>query len=263
MMSTTTGFFNDGASYERLMGRWSRMAGDIFLDWLALPKGLRWLDVGCGNGAFTEAIIARTAPAEVIGVDPSEGQLGYARTRPGARPAEFRVASALELPFAADRFDAAIMALVISFVPDPYKAAAEMVRVVRPGGMVATYMWDGPGGGLPTNPVHEAMGALGMKRPQSPSFEVSRADRMRDVWEKAGLQSIEARVIRIPLAYADFADFWDSNALRGGPVGKAVSEMPPADVERLKAQLRKQLPTGPDGRIAYEAFANAVKGRVA
>lgn len=261
-MTDAPTLFADGKAYERLMGRWSRLAGDIFLDWLALPKGLRWLDVGCGNGAFTEAIVARAAPAEVMAVDPSEGQLAYARIRPGAKPAQFRVASAQDLPFAAGSFDVAIMALVISFVPDPYKAAAEMARVVRPGGMVATYMWDGPGGGLPMNPIHVAMGALGMKRPQSPGFEVSRADRMRDVWEKAGLQMIEARAIRIQVAYDGFDDFWDSNATRGGPVGKAVGEMPPAEVEMLKAQLRKQLPQGADGRIAYESFANAVKGRV-
>ena len=82
-----------------------------------MPKGLRWLDVGCGNGAFTEALIAHNAPAEVIGVDPSEGQLAYARTRPGAKLAQFRQAGAQDLPFANDSFDAAIMALVIASFP--------------------------------------------------------------------------------------------------------------------------------------------------
>jgi trans-aconitate methyltransferase len=60
-------FFTDGAAYERLMGRWSVPAGEIFLEWLAQPSGLRWLDVGCGNGAFTELIVKRCAPAEVKG----------------------------------------------------------------------------------------------------------------------------------------------------------------------------------------------------
>src|SRR6185437_10612324 len=77
--------FEDGAVYERMMGTWSRLAGIAFLDWVALGKGLRWIDVGCGNGAFTELIGERCVPAEVDGVDPSEGQLTFARTRPGSR----------------------------------------------------------------------------------------------------------------------------------------------------------------------------------
>jgi ubiquinone/menaquinone biosynthesis C-methylase UbiE len=56
--------FNDGAGYERLMGVWSRLVGKIFLDWLAPRAGLRWIDVGCGNGAFNELIVQRCAPAE-------------------------------------------------------------------------------------------------------------------------------------------------------------------------------------------------------
>ena len=79
--------FDDGAGYERMMGVWSRLAGDIFLDWLALPPGLRWVDIGCGNGAFTELIVERCAPAEIQGIDPSQAQLAFARTRPAARGA--------------------------------------------------------------------------------------------------------------------------------------------------------------------------------
>ena len=126
--------FTDGAAYERLMGRWSRLVGQAFLDWLDVPKDLRWLDAGCGNGVFTEELIARCAPAAVTAIDPSEEQLAYARNRPGAKAAEFRIGDAQKLPFGDDSFDAAIMALVISFLPKPDKAAAEMTRVVRSGG---------------------------------------------------------------------------------------------------------------------------------
>src|SRR5215831_4296489 len=124
-----------------MMGTWSRLAGDVFLDWLAPPAGLRWIDVGCGNGAFTEGLIQRCAPAEVQGVDPSSQQIAFARTREGARGAVFTEGDAQALPFPARRFDAAVMALVLFFVPDPARGVAEMVRVVRPGGTVATYLW--------------------------------------------------------------------------------------------------------------------------
>src|SRR5215813_465068 len=105
--------FDDGAAYERMMGTWSRLAGEIFIDWLAPREGLRWIDVGCGNGAFTELLVDRCAPAEVQGIDPSEGQLAFARTRSAARLAEFRKGDAGTIPFVEDRFDAAVMALVI------------------------------------------------------------------------------------------------------------------------------------------------------
>src|SRR5690349_1951770 len=103
--------FDDGAAYERMMGTWSRLVGEVFLAWLAPAKGLRWVDVGCGNGAFTELIVDRCAPAAVEGIDPSDAQLAFARSRPAARRAAFHKGDAMALPFADGSFDAATMAL--------------------------------------------------------------------------------------------------------------------------------------------------------
>jgi SAM-dependent methyltransferase len=261
-MAEERSLFTDGAAYERLMGRWSVLVGEVFLDWLAQPKSLRWLDVGCGNGAFTELLVARCAPAEVQGLDPSESQIAYARTRPGVGLAQFRQGDAQALPFADGSFDAAAMALVISFLPDPAKAVAEMARVVRPGGWLATYMWDIPGGGLPLQPIQVAMQSMGIASPNPPGFAVSRLDRMRALWEQAGLESIDTRVIRITVTYSDFDDFWESNSVPVGPSGKAIHDMSPSAREQLRAHLRGGLPKGPDGRISYTAHANAVKGQV-
>ena len=108
-MSEAEYLFTDGKAYERRMGRWSRIVGEAFLDWLAMPNGLRWIDVGCGNGAFTGVLIARCAPRAVSAVDPSEGQLSYARTRPGTKLAEFRIGDAQALPYPDRSFDAAAM----------------------------------------------------------------------------------------------------------------------------------------------------------
>ena len=127
--------FRDGQAYERMMGRWSHLVGEKFLDWLDAPAGLRWIDVGCGNGAFTEVLIARCAPAAVMGIDPSDQQIAYARERQSVKLARFRVAHAQSLPFPDNSFDAAAMALVISFLTDPLTAAKEMARVVKPGGI--------------------------------------------------------------------------------------------------------------------------------
>jgi SAM-dependent methyltransferase len=245
-----------------MMGRWSRVAGASFLDWLDAPKGLSWLDVGCGSGAFTEVLIARRAPGAVSAIDPSEAQLAYARARPGAAMASFRIGDAQALPFADASFDAATMALVITFVPDPLLAATEMRRVVKPNGLVATYMWDILGGGIPTHAFIEAMKSLGIGPPSAPNYEISRLANLQELWRQAGLQSIETDVIRIPVAFTSFDDFWDSNMVPVGPRGQLIRSMSAETKERLKARLREQLPIGADGRIAYESFANAVKGRV-
>src|SRR5262249_8358628 len=179
--------FEDGAAYERMMGIWSRLAGETFLDWLAPRPGLRWIDVGCGNGAFTELIVERCAPAEVQGIDRSEGQLAFARARPAGRVAEFRPGDAMALPFSAHSFDAAVIALVIFFVSDPAKGVAEMARVVCPGGMVATYVWDVFGGGFPPEPIHAEMRALGAAPLRPPRFDVARMEALRDLWTGAKL----------------------------------------------------------------------------
>jgi SAM-dependent methyltransferase len=260
-MSDASQLFTDGAAYERLMGRWSQRAGMIFLDWLGVPAGLRWLDVGCGNGAFTETLIARCAPAAVKGLDPSEGQLAYARTRPGAKLAEFQLGDAQALPFPDGSFDIAIMALVVAFLPDPAKAVAEMARVVRPGGWVATYMWDATAGGAPPAPVSAAARSLGMAPPSAPNPAATTRDAMLAMWQAAGLTAIDTRVIRIPVTFANFDDFWESHS-GVGPPGKFIEALSPEARAQLRARLQEQLPIAADGRITYQATANAVQGRV-
>jgi ubiquinone/menaquinone biosynthesis C-methylase UbiE len=252
--------FNDGAAYERMMGIWSRFAGEIFLDWLAPPQGLRWLDVGCGNGAFTELLVERCAPAEVQGVDPSEGQLAFARTRPGARKAEFRLGDAMALPFPAKSFDAAIMALVLVFVPEPAKGIAEMVRVVQPGGIVAAYMWDMMGGGFPLEPLLIEMGEMGLTAPRPPQREASHSQAMRALWRDAGVEAVEMREITVHRTFADFDDFWRTS-MNSPSLGPTIAALASRDLETLKAGVSARLPAESDGRIIHEARANAIKGR--
>jgi SAM-dependent methyltransferase len=262
LMSDADKLFTDGVAYERLMGRWSRVVGEAFLDWLNVPKNLAWLDVGCGNGAFTEELIARCAPAAVTAIDPSDDQLAYARTRPGAKMTDFRVGDAQNLPFADNSFDVAAMALVIAFLPDPSRAVAEMVRVVRPGGAVAAYMWDIPSGGVPVHPIYLALESMGLTSGRPPNPAASERDAMQRFWEDAGLESVETRVIRIPTVYSNFDDFWDSNVVPIGPQGKTIAGMSLSAREELRSRLRNHLPDSSDGRIAYQSSANSIKGRV-
>jgi ubiquinone/menaquinone biosynthesis C-methylase UbiE len=257
---STTIRFDDGASYEEMMGRWSRLAGDVFLDWLAAPPGLRWLDVGCGNGAFTEAIVERCKPGAVDGIDPSDGQLGFARARPATRSVRYQRGDAMALPYADAQFDAAVMALVIFFVPDPAKGVAEMRRVVNPGGLVAAYAWDMHGGGFPLDILGKELRAMGAPVPKPPSVDASRIEAMRELWREAELVDIETRQIAVSRRFDDF-DHWWRTAMLSASLGQRIAQLAPADTEWLKARAREQLVIAPDSSVTGTGRANAVKGR--
>jgi SAM-dependent methyltransferase len=261
-MAEATSVFTDAQAYERLMGRWSRAAGEVFLDWLALPKGLKWLDVGCGTGAFTELVIDRCAPSNISAIDPSADQVAYARNGTAASLAMFRTGDAQSLSFADREFDVAAMALVISFVPDAAKAVAEMKRVVMPQGTVGAYMWDVLGGGFVQRPLVEALGAMGIDVPPATGRKNSSIEEMRGLFERAGLDQVATRRIEIEVSYPNFDEYWGAQTGLANPVVQPIRRMSELDVARLQGYLREHLPTDHTGRITYLARANATKGQV-
>jgi SAM-dependent methyltransferase len=257
--------FNDGAGYERYMGKWSQLAGETFLEWLAPQPGLRWLDVGCGNGAFTEIVVERCAPVSVHGIDPSEAQLAFARSRfasPVVHPAvQLRQGDAMALPFPDNTFDVAVMPLVIFFVPDPATGVAEMARVVCPGGIVSAYAWDILDGGFPYERLQTEMRAMGASVSTPPSLAASAIAGMSGLWADAGLDGVETRQVTVQRTFADFDDFW-TTILKGPSVVRGLAAMTSDDLARLQTRMRACLPANSTGQITYSARANAIKGRV-
>ena len=249
--------FDDGAAYERMMGVWSAIGGKVFLDWLQPGKGLTWADIGCGNGAFTQLIGDRCAPKRVLGIDPSPGQLDYARKRLASMPVELTTGDAMALPYPENSVDLAAMALVLFFVPDPKKGLAEMVRVTRPGCLVSVYVWDLPGGGFPADAIWKELAEAGRPVPQPPSAAISDMSALRALF--AGqLDNVETKVIEVERSFGDFEDYWDactgSSSIKG-----AVNALSADQVTQVKARVRERIAANGN---RFTARANAAKGRV-
>lgn len=260
-MTDTSIQFEDGAAYEQYMGKWSQLVGEAFLDWLSPESGLQWLDVGCGNGAFTEMIVERCAPTVVQGIDPSEAQLAFARSRPMSHVAQFRQGDAMAQPFPDHTFDVAVMPLVIFFVPDPIKGVAEMARVVRPGGTVAAYAWDLIGGGFPYQALQDEMRAMDIPVGAPPNPDASRMDILHELWMGTGLNEVETRAITVQRTFVNFDDFWTTVA-RGPSVGPGISAMAPDQSSLLQDRMKARLPIDFTGQITCQARAHAIKGHV-
>ncbi|KAB2910978.1 MAG: methyltransferase domain-containing protein [Hyphomicrobiaceae bacterium] len=251
-----------GDRYEPYVGRWSRLVAREFLAWLAIPAGKRWLDVGCGTGALSQTILDGGQPAEVVGVDLSEGFLGFARMR--APQAQFRAGDAQALPFEDNRFDAAVSGLVINFVPDPSKAAAEMCRVVGMGGTAAAYVWDYAGDMQLMRHFWDAAVALdpaARALDEGPRFPLCHPDALLALWSSAGLEQPRVRAIDVPTVFKDFDDYWSPFLGGQGPAPTYCMSLTEDRREQLRRRLMDALPIEADGRIALRARAFAVCGR--
>jgi SAM-dependent methyltransferase len=253
-----------GNVYEPYVGRWSRLVAREFLAWLDAPAGLDWLDVGCGTGALTEAVAERCAPRRLTGIDPSAGFLDFARQRLSSAGAELRRADAQNLPFAAAEFDRVVSGLVLNFVPDQPRAAAEMARVVRSRGEVALYVWDYAGGMELMRHFWDAAAALDPRArelDEGQRFPICRPEPLRTLFEGAGLAELETRAIDVPTVFRDFDDYWTPFLGGQAPAPGYCMSLDEEARAALRERLRASLPTRPDGSIHLIARAWAVRGR--
>lgn len=261
-MSKRSVYFDDAAAYEAFMERWSRSAGDIFIDWIAPPKGACWLDVGCGTGVFTELIVDTASPATVSAVDPTQVQIEHARRKPVGQRVDFQIADAQALPFPDKAFDLVVSALVINFIPDRSKALAEMRRVGRAGGIVAAYVWDFAGERSPGSLVRTGFHAIGIELTDLPGSAYSGLDALRSLFERVGFEKIVTKTIDVTISFANFDDLWRAQTPNFGPGGRSVANLSEAERARLVENVRASLPASPDGRVAYSVRAHAIKARI-
>jgi SAM-dependent methyltransferase len=255
-----------GDAYEFYIGRWSRKVAPEFLTWLDPPPQARWLDCGCGTGALSAAILRAADPASVVGVDPSEGFLERARTEIGDRRIRFELGDARTLPVDDDSVDVAVSGLVLNFVPEPAKAAAELARVTRSGGLAGAYVWDYAEGMQLIRHFFDAAIALdpaAEELDEARRFPVCRPDGLADLWRGAGFIGTEVRAVEIPTVFTDFDDYWNPFLGGQGPAPTYVMSLPEDRRAALREELRRRLPAEPDGSIHLTARAWAVRGQAA
>ena len=258
---------HDGAAYERMMGRWSRRLAPGFLAFAGVPGPHEVvLDLGCGTGVLTEALLACAPQARVQGVDLSPAYVAQARERLAGR-ARFAVGDACALDLPDSAFDRVLCLLVLHFVPQPERAIAEMMRVCRPGGTVAAAVWDAAGGYVANRMFFDTAALVDpqadARRSRNYTRPLTRPGQLAQAWHAGGLQDIESTQLLIRMDFEHFEDWWSPYLGREGPIAEYVATLDAVTRERLEAALRRAYLAGePDGPRSFAAVAWAVRGRV-
>ncbi|MEA2289844.1 MAG: hypothetical protein QOD55_1841 [Solirubrobacteraceae bacterium] len=256
------GWTANAGGYERLTGRITARVADALLDAAAVGPRTRVLDVGCGPGHLSAAAAARGA--RPTGVDLAEGMVARAcRNHPAL---DFLQADAEALPFAATAFDAAVAAFVVNHLPRPERAAAELRRVLRPGGRLVVAMWDQPERVAFLGLVDEAMRLAGVRPdaavpPGPPAFRFADEAELRALLEGAGLRDVTVEEIRFAEPIGDAAELWDG--VRSGSVRTAaqLQALSADDRARARAALGELLEARrTDGGLALETAVKIAVG---
>ncbi|THA32417.1 class I SAM-dependent methyltransferase [Streptomyces sp. A1547] len=257
--------WGEGEAYEPYIGRWSRQVAVECVRRLGVAEGSDWRDIGCGTGAVTRAVLDVAGPRRVVGVEPSDGYVRYARQHVTDSRAQFVRGDAMRLPFPDGRASVAVSGLVLNFVPAPERAVAEMARIVRPGGTVAAYLWDYTQGGMELI-RHFWKAAVSLDEgsrelDEALRFPLCAPGPLDGLLRAAGLADVEVDEINIPTRFTDFDDYWAPFLGGQGPAPSYLASLPRKRQDALRERLRADVPTEADGSIALTARAWNGRGR--
>jgi SAM-dependent methyltransferase len=261
---TSAHLWSNSDAYEAYMGRWSRPVAEAALAWLALAPGLSWLDVGCGTGALTQAILAAADPREVLGVDPSADFLATTAKQIADPRVRFALGDAGTLSVPDDAYDVVVAGLVLHFVPDPPPAIREMKRAARPGGMVAAYVWDFAGERQFTRYFWQVVTALDPAAADddpSRTCSLCQPEPLAALFAGAGLQAVTVHAVEVPIVFRDFDDYWQPLLLGGSsPAQRYTASQGEGQQSALRERLHATLPIAADGSIPLLGRLWAVRG---
>jgi SAM-dependent methyltransferase len=237
-------------AYARYMGRFAEPLAAATVARLAPRPGQEALDVGCGPGALTAALVDRLGVGAVHAVDPSASFVAAVRARWPAL--DVRVGVAEGLPFPEACVDVAVAQLVVHFMADPVAGLAEMGRVTRPGGVVSASVWDFAGSTGPVDVfwgvVHELDPAAAGER----SLPGARAGHLVELATAAGLRRVEQDRVTVSSTFTSFDEWWHPFTLGVGPGGAYLAGLEDAERDRVRLACRDRLPPAP-----FEVAASA------
>jgi SAM-dependent methyltransferase len=252
-----------GDAYEHFMGRWSRRIAKEFIGWLNPPASWDWLEVGCGTGALTQAIYANAHPAAVVACDPSPEFVAFARRSLSHPAVTFLVAGTDELPRQQSGFDAVVSGLVLNFIPAPAEAIRSMRNRLRPGGMLAAYVWDYVEGMQFLRIFWDVASELDSRAAElheGQRFPLCHRDALVDLLERQELKSVDATALEIDTPFPDFESYWAPFLGSTGPAPAYVGSLSATARTELKLRLRQRLTQDAGTPIQLTARAWAVRG---
>jgi SAM-dependent methyltransferase len=249
--------FSESDGYELFMGRWSRRLAPLFVTFAGVTVGDRVLDVGSGTGALA-ATAAAVASVQVTGIEPSAAYVRYAQEHVSGR---FEVGNALALPFSDGAFDRTLSMLVLNFVSDSAAALQQMIRVTRPGGIVAAVVWDYGDGMQMLRTFWDAAVAVDPDavRRDERHMPLSTRGALAELWRTHGLRDVDEQPLTIEMTFASFDDYWQPFLEGQGPAGVYVSSLPESARHALESRLRERLA---EAGLTLQARAWAVRGVV-
>src|SRR5215207_5331959 len=207
-------------AYDRHVGRYGAKLTSALVEVADVRRGQRALDVGCGPGPLTRVLAERRGADNVAAVDPSEPFVAACRARvPGA---DVRVAVAEELPFAANEFDVVLAQLIVQLMENRDKGIREMVRVARPGGVVAACVWDSR-----AMPLLQSFwdAALAVAPKEAGALDEGRRvgypmpGDLRDLWDACGLIDVFTGELKVETSYESFDELFAPFAAGAGHSG--------------------------------------------
>ena len=257
--------FSMSAEYERFMGRWSRLLAPGYIAFAGVKNGDRVLDVGTGTGSLASALETAMTSSEIVGIDPSEGFINYAKKNAKSGRAHFEVGDAQALRFQDASFDHTMALLVMNFIPDHNRAIGEMRRVTRPQGVVSACVWDYDEGMQMLRFFWDEAVALdpAIEPKDERHMKLSREGQLGQLWKSAGLVNVQEKPLVIDQAYASFDDYWGPFLRGAGPAGAYVVSLSEERRQELEARMRKRLlGNREDGSFVLKGRAWCVRGEV-